>query len=53
MKRCSNYDNNREAVLLRFFKQMPLKQVGAALGIDEDTAQKRISRAVESCAKSS
>jgi RNA polymerase sigma factor (sigma-70 family) len=41
------HDDDREAVVLRFFKQMPLKQVGAALGIDEDTAQKRISRAVE------
>ena len=34
------------AVLLRFFQDKNLKGVGAALGINEDTAQKRISRAL-------
>ena len=40
-------EQDRNAVVLRFFKELPLKQVGAAMGIDEDTAQKRVSRAVE------
>ena len=40
-------EQDRNALVLRFFKELPLEQVGAALGIDEDTAQKRVSRAVE------
>jgi RNA polymerase sigma factor (sigma-70 family) len=40
-------EQDRNAVVLRFFKELPLRQVGAALGMDEDAAQKRVSRAVE------
>ncbi len=37
----------REAVLLRFFEDMSYKEVGEALGLSEDTAQKRVSRALD------
>lgn len=37
---------DRTAVLLRFFENQSLKEVGRALGISEDTAQKRVSRAI-------
>jgi RNA polymerase sigma factor (sigma-70 family) len=40
-------DEDREAVLVRFFKDESLASVGAMLGISEDAAQKRISRALE------
>jgi RNA polymerase sigma factor (sigma-70 family) len=40
-------DSERDAVLLRYFKNHNLRAVGAALGISEDAAQKRVSRAVE------
>jgi RNA polymerase sigma factor (sigma-70 family) len=40
-------ENDREALLLRFFKNEDLRVVGAALGITDDAAQKRVSRAVE------
>jgi len=38
---------DRRAVLLRFFEQRDLRAVGAALGTNEDAAQKRVGRAVE------
>ena len=38
---------DRDAVLLRFFGQCSLKDVGSALGMEEDTARKRVSRALE------
>ena len=38
---------DRDAIVLRFLKQQDLKAVGAALGINEDAAQKRVSRALE------
>ena len=38
---------DREAVLLRYFRNKSLREVGRALGINEDTAQKRVSRAVD------
>jgi hypothetical protein len=38
---------DRDAVLLRYFQNKNLREVGAALGVSEDTAQKRVSRAVE------
>jgi RNA polymerase sigma factor (sigma-70 family) len=38
---------DREAVLLRFFQQKDFRAVGAALGVSDDAAQKRVSRAVE------
>jgi RNA polymerase sigma factor (sigma-70 family) len=41
-------DSDRTAILLRFFENKSLREVGAALGSSEDAAQKRVSRAVES-----
>jgi RNA polymerase sigma factor (sigma-70 family) len=38
---------DREALLLRYFKNHDLRTVGATLGISDDAAQKRVSRAVE------
>jgi RNA polymerase sigma factor (sigma-70 family) len=40
-------DTDRDAVVLRYFKNQSLREVGAALGSSEDAAQKRLSRAVE------
>lgn len=40
-------DEDREALLLRYFKNQDFRAVGAALGVNDDTAQKRVSRAVE------
>ena len=36
----------REAVLLRFFDDMSFREIGTLLGISEDTAQKRVTRAL-------
>jgi RNA polymerase sigma factor (sigma-70 family) len=38
---------DREALLLRYFKNQDLRAVGNALGVSDDAAQKRVSRAVE------
>ena len=38
---------DRDAIVLRYFQRRDLKAVGAALGLSEDTAQKRVSRALE------
>jgi RNA polymerase sigma factor (sigma-70 family) len=40
-------DEDREALLLRFFKNSDFRAIGTALGVSDDTAQKRVSRAVE------
>jgi len=40
-------DEEREALLLRYFKNQDFRAVGLALGISDDTAQKRVSRATE------
>ena len=40
-------ERDRAAVVLRYFEQKPLEEVGAALGIDTGAAQKRVWRAVE------
>ena len=40
-------DEDREAVLLRFFKDLDFRSVGSALGVSDDAAQKRVSRALE------
>jgi len=40
-------DADRNAVVLRFFERKSFREVGAALGMNEDSAQKRVSRAVE------
>jgi RNA polymerase sigma factor (sigma-70 family) len=38
---------DRDALVLRFLKQQDLRAVGAALGVSEDAAQKRVDRALE------
>src|SRR5882724_6794859 len=40
-------DTDRAAVLLRYFENKSLREVGATLGTSEDAAQKRVTRAVE------
>jgi RNA polymerase sigma factor (sigma-70 family) len=40
-------DTDRAAVLLRYFENKSLREVGAALGTTENAAQKRLGRAVE------
>jgi hypothetical protein len=40
-------ETDRQAVLLRFFENRSLAEVGRRLGTGEDTAQKRVTRAVE------
>lgn len=39
--------DDRSAVLLRFFERRPLAEVGQALGVTEEAARKRVSRAVD------
>ena len=39
--------SDRQAVLLRFFERQDFRSIGAALGISDDAAQKRVSRALE------
>ena len=38
---------DREAVLLRFYRQLPHAEVGRAMGISEEAAKKRVNRALE------
>lgn len=38
---------DRTAILMRYFENKSLREVGQALGVSEDAAQKRVSRAVE------
>ena len=38
---------DRDAIVLRFFKQQDFRAIGAVFGVSEDTAQKRVSRALE------
>jgi hypothetical protein len=40
-------DTDRRAILLRFYEQRDLRTVGSVLGVSDDTAQKRVSRALE------
>ena len=40
-------EKDRTAILLRFFENKSLQEVGAALGTSDDAAQKRVSRAVD------
>lgn len=40
-------EKDRAAVVLRFFQQQPLEEVGAVLGVDTGAAQKRVWRALE------
>lgn len=39
-------ENDRLALVLRFLEERSLREVGTALGIDEDAARKRVSRAL-------
>lgn len=38
---------DQDALLLRYFENRPLREVGATLGLGEDAAQKRVARALE------
>ena len=40
-------ETDRAAVLLRYFENKSLREVGQALGTSDDAAQKRVSRAIE------
>ncbi len=40
-------DEDRTALLLRYFENKSLREIGEALGTSDDTAQKRVSRATE------
>src|SRR4051794_31130643 len=40
-------EKDRTALLLRYYESRPLREVGASLGISEDTAQKRVTTALE------
>lgn len=41
------HPGDRDALVLRFLKQQDFQSVGTALGISDDAAQKRVSRALE------
>src|ERR1035438_3487165 len=38
---------DRSAILLRFYEKKPLREVGERLGLSEEAAKKRVSRAIE------
>jgi len=40
-------DTDRDAIVLRYFQNRSLRDVGAVLGVDEYAAQKRVGRALE------
>ncbi|HZZ17816.1 MAG TPA: TonB family protein [Opitutaceae bacterium] len=40
-------ENDREAILLRYFKGLPFSEIGIATKTSEDTARKRVERALE------
>jgi RNA polymerase sigma factor (sigma-70 family) len=40
-------ENDREAILLRFYRSLSVKEIAATLGIATDAAQKRLDRATE------
>lgn len=42
---------DREAIVLRFLRRKSLAEVGAALGVSDDAAQKRLARALEKLRK--
>src|SRR5262252_7669466 len=44
-------EKDRTALLLRFYESQPLREVGVAFGVTEDTAQKRVQSALEKLAE--
>ncbi|MGA2555687.1 MAG: sigma-70 family RNA polymerase sigma factor [Verrucomicrobiota bacterium] len=44
-------DADRNAIVLRYFENKPLKEVGAALGASDDAAKMRVNRALEKLRK--
>lgn len=40
-------DSDREAILLRYYAEKPMREVGSALGVSEDAAKMRVSRALD------
>jgi RNA polymerase sigma factor (sigma-70 family) len=44
-------DRDRNAIILRFFENKNLRDVGAGLGVNEDAAKMRVTRAVEKLRK--
>lgn len=40
-------DADRQAILLRYFENKSLREIGASLGTSDDAAQKRVSRALD------
>ncbi len=40
-------DSDRQAILLRFFENKSLREIGESLGTTDDAAQKRVSRALD------
>lgn len=44
-------ETDRRAVLLRYFENKPLAEVGATLGVNEDAARKRVNRGLEKLRK--
>lgn len=40
-------ESDRDALVLRFFERRDFRSIGQALGVSDDTAQKRVSRALE------
>lgn len=44
-------ESDRTALMLRFWEERTLKDVGTALGLEEDAARKRIARALDQLAK--
>ncbi len=39
-------EDDRQALLLRFFERKPMRDIGGALGVSEDAAKMRVSRAL-------
>lgn len=40
-------DDDREVVLMRFFERKPMRDIGGVLGVSEDAAKMRVSRALD------
>jgi len=40
-------DTDRQAVLLRYFERKPMRDIGRTLGVSEDAAKMRLSRAID------